>query len=344
MPHLNEQSDPPPHGSRDDRLITPETEAALGRLGELDNTPLDSYAETHRFARASDLFSFLQMWPLAEQRWAFRGQENERWTLEPSLERLARSYKDVRADGEAYALRTFKRRAHHYLRHVPDEQDELEWLALMRHHGAPTRLLDWTRSPYVAAFFATSEANEDDSSAIWAIDIEAIKREATEMLVEAGSVSRPSDTDFSFSHRGIFNGVVMSKTHPAIVVPVQPFKTNERMISQQGLFLCPNSLRFPGFEIGLKQVLESNRDRSRDVCLKEFPNQKPGDYRTYQLFKLIISPSARREVLRELHRMNINYATLFPGLDGFALSLKTILTTGSIWDGILSRGVIDSEI
>jgi hypothetical protein len=164
------------------------------------------------------------------------------------------------------------------------------------------------------------------------------------MLVEAGSMDRPSDSNFSFSRRDVFNGVVMSKTHPAVVVPVQPFKTNERVTSQQGLFLCPNSMSFPGFEVGLKQVLESYRDSSRDVLLKEFPNKNPDDHRTYQLFKLVISPSARRDVLKELHRMNINYATLFPGLDGFARSLKTILTMRSISDGILGQGVIDSEI
>jgi FRG domain-containing protein len=174
LPYANEQSDPPAQESGDDRLITPQTEASLRRLGELYNTPLDSYAEIHSFAHASDLFSFLQTWPLADQCWAFRGQENERWTLEPSLERLAHCYKDITADDEMYALRAFKRRAHHYLRDLPGKRDELEWLALLRHHGAPTRLLDWTRSPYVAAFFATAEANDKYNSAIWAIDIDAI--------------------------------------------------------------------------------------------------------------------------------------------------------------------------
>ena len=37
------------------------------------------------------------------------------------------------------------------------DDNRLEWLALMQHYGAPTRLLDFTRSPYVACFFALEE-------------------------------------------------------------------------------------------------------------------------------------------------------------------------------------------
>lgn len=57
----------------------------------------------------------------------------------------------------------------------------LEILALAQHHGVPTRLLDWSKRSYVAAYFAASSALEnrkkwkpDDSLAVWALDIERI--------------------------------------------------------------------------------------------------------------------------------------------------------------------------
>ena len=165
------------------------------------------------------------------------------------------------------------------------------------------------------------------------------------MLVEAGSMQRPPDRGFSFSDKGVFKEVLMKKTVPAVVVPLQPFRTNERVTSQQGLFLCPNShSRFPGFEIALKQTLASERERTRQLLTKELPSRSPEEPTPACLYKLLISPTVRSSVLKELHRMNINSATLFPGLDGFVRSLGTTLTFASELDGILWSGTFDPEI
>lgn len=53
----------------------------------------------------------------------------------------------------------------------------LEGLALAQHHGVPTRLLDFTRSPYVAAWFATQKADANDvgACAVWAFDMEHLR-------------------------------------------------------------------------------------------------------------------------------------------------------------------------
>jgi len=206
----------------------------------------------------------------------------------------------------------------HYL---PGEKEELEWMSLMRHHGAPTRLLDWTRSPYVAAFFAVEEATDDIQSAIWAIDTEAIRTEAIHLLSESGVIDQPERSNFSFSDPDVFDRVFLHDTTPAVVAPVQPLRTNERAISQQGLFLCPNTSVW-GFELGLKQVLKSAREKDEARCRENHGDVSSPD----RLFKLCIKPNARTDLLRELHRMNINYTTLFPGLDGFARSLRTNIT------------------
>jgi hypothetical protein len=123
--------------------------------------------------------------------------------------------------------------------------------------------------------------------------------------------------------------VFLHETIPAIVAPVQPLRTNERAISQQGLFLCPNSARW-GFEFGLKQVLKSAREVDAAWCRENnLEVTSP-----HQLFKLCIAPNARVELLRELHRMNVNFATLFPGLDGFARSLGTNITVSGLGNKI----------
>jgi hypothetical protein len=81
------------------------------------------------------------------------------------------------AEQEERILRIFKRKAVHFVEEVPDRQDDFEWLALMQDHGAPTRLLDFTWSPYVAAFFALH--NTTGEGVIWAcnpFEIEKNKR------------------------------------------------------------------------------------------------------------------------------------------------------------------------
>jgi hypothetical protein len=318
--------------------LTAEEEAGMRQLGKLNLTPLSDFTNEITIASASDLFSRFQEWPLSEQCWGFRGHSDAAWALEPLLERLKRQYEDaVRTDAEEYAITAFKRRAHHYTSSLPNEEDDLEWLALMRHHGAPTRLLDWTTSPYVAAFFAATEARKDQAFAIWAIDLQAIRSEAVELLAGSGNLLLPTANEranFSFSDRDSFRTVFMHKTHPAIVAPVQPFRTNQRVTSQQALFLCANSIW--GFELGLKQVLWSDRDR-----LAQTPEEDGGGVRE-RLYKIVVAPAARTEVLRELHRMNINYATLFPGLDGFSRSLATNITISS--DVIFGGGDVDFRI
>jgi hypothetical protein len=325
-PPETEKAEPLPLPEEDDTppRLTPEQEAAFRSIGEINAIPLEDFATVLRFEAAWELLPYLHTGPLKEHRWAFRGQASADWKLEPSIERLQRAYFNTfKIEAEGYVRRAFKRRAHHYMQYLPGDREELEWMALMRHHGAPTRLLDWTRSPYVAAFFAIAEASEGVESAIWAIDIEAVKNEAIHMLNQSGVIAEPEKGNFSFSDPQVFDQVFLHETSPAIVAPVQPLRTNERATSQQGLFLCPNPSIW-GFEFALKQLLKSDRDRTEAWCREHEPEEEP--IKAARLFKLCIAPQARRELLRELYRMNINYATLFPGLDGFARSLGTNIT------------------
>jgi FRG domain-containing protein len=217
------------------------------------------------------------------QNWAFRGQRDASAPLFSALSRYLISFRvDPRAwpEQEERILRIFKRKAIHFLDVVPDREDDFEWLALMQDHGAPTRLLDFTWSPYVAAFFALH--NSTTEAVIWAcnpIEIEKTKR-------------------LDMTKVGSFRKYFLS-TSDNFVWLGEPYAMNRRLIAQSGTFLVPAVL-----------------DKSIEQILMDYPNPKD------TLIKFILpAEKVREEGMRELYRMNITQATLFPDLDGLARSL-----------------------
>jgi hypothetical protein len=124
--------------------------------------PLHTLAQYNRFfGRLADK-KFKE-----EEHWVFRGLSDSSYPLITTLERVHAVWQrdglidETRRELEDRLLREFKRRCHHYddVR-IPDDEDHLEWLAMMRHWGAPTRLMDWTYSYHIATFFALQNADE----------------------------------------------------------------------------------------------------------------------------------------------------------------------------------------
>ena len=92
----------------------------------------------------------------------YRGQRSREWHLTPKVGRYPR-LRSSRIEGqEQTILRLFKEKAFPHLTFIPNS--DWEWLAVAQHHGLPTRLLDWTRNPLVAAYFAVEEPHDSDDS------------------------------------------------------------------------------------------------------------------------------------------------------------------------------------
>ena len=89
--------------------------------------------------------------------WIYRGQSNSNWPIRSSLERS--SIMTNYDEGEERMLYEFKRASKYYLEQKELPTTHIDWLALLQHHGTPTRLIDFTKSPYIAAFFAFEDSN-----------------------------------------------------------------------------------------------------------------------------------------------------------------------------------------
>ncbi|QDU07323.1 FRG domain-containing protein [Gimesia aquarii] len=96
----------------------------------------------------------------------FRGHADNSasWDLRPTVHR-----KFPNTGYESALVMNFRRRALSRHPRCPDSNDQAAWLCLMQHYGVPTRLLDWTESILVAAYFAVHNSKRETDAAIWAL-------------------------------------------------------------------------------------------------------------------------------------------------------------------------------
>ena len=232
--------------------------------------------------------------------WLFRGQGAGGWPLSSSLERLDAPDKP---DAEIGLLYEFQRKAIAHLQPHLVPKDVFGWLALMQHYGAPTRLLDWTRSPYIAFFFALERPMPPATEAsLWVVDVNWIHDRVARMLNAQGKRSDEAERLIQQQQDALVEYFVRTNPFPGVAA-VEPWVFDARQAAQQSVFLCPADVR--------KSFVEN------------LAALQPLDFQR-SVIRIGLSPLLRRAALDDLHRMNVTAATLFPGLDGFGRSLQTL--------------------
>jgi hypothetical protein len=245
--------------------------------------------------------------------WLFRGLLDE-WGLCTTIERASRSWEiDLKhlAQIERRLIRDFQRKYPDAAPKPEPGDDYLWWLALMQHHGAPTRLLDWTYSPYVAAYFAFEnalKAGKGSKAAICAVNRrEWFDPESQRIVTRTLEEENCKDADFlgklKDSRPSVFEPLFMAeKPKRPFVCLLNPWRLNQRLAIQQGVFMVPVDISKPFME----------NMRGMDGW----------DNKRY-LVKYVIESDVKQteKALNDLYAMNLSSNTLYPGLDGYTRSL-----------------------
>jgi len=222
---------------------------------------------------------------------AFRGLSDARYPLETTLIRLGGDFEGI----ERHLLRNFKKYAH---RDVTEGDSFWHWLSVAQHFGLPTRLLDWTYSPFVAMHFATANIEKVDiDGVIWAVNYvkahqllparlrEALDREGANVF----TVEMLAEKVASLDDLGALG-------QEDFLLFFEPPSMEDRIVNQFAFF-----------------SIMSDPKEAVDRWLAAHP----------EIWRRIIIPAPLKwEIRDKLDQANITERVLFPGLDGLGKWLK----------------------
>jgi FRG domain len=223
---------------------------------------------------------------------AYRGRSLATEGLQTSLQRLGGEPEAL----EEPLLRSFRR----YARRSDVPYDSTwNWLALARHHGLPTRLLDWTYSPYVALHFATSALDRyGEDGVVWTLDFvqahELLPTPLQDVVRDEGAnVFTAEMIDRVARRRSEFDQLAEDDD---FVLFLEPPSFDDRIVNQYALF----------------SLMSSGRASLDEWCVQHS-----------DLVRRIVIPAALKwEVRDKLDQANITERVLFPGLDGLSRWLR----------------------
>lgn len=204
--------------------------------------------------------------------------ENKHDNLKPESTELAKT--------EDSLIDRFRKYAIPYLDREP--KTDIEWLIQGQHHGLPTRLLDWTRNPLTALFFAVNDAFEGEKEStdgiVWVL--------LNYTVLEFGR-KKIKKIDFRYNKFWVIN----------------PLQIDSRLIAQDGCFTIHEIPEDGKLIIPLDHSIESKEEIGNDIELS--------------LNEIKIDKDNKMQIMKELNILGVNDRTLFPGLDGLSKWLET---------------------
>ena len=215
----------------------------------------------------------------------YRGASDQQWDLVPSLNRVCAH--DLTLESQVF--RSFRKYGYAEL---AGYSGFWHLLPVAQHHGLPTRLLDWTYSPLVAAHFATEDtACYDRDGVIWRLDVTDFKR-----YLPAPLQNKLKDTGSNIFTIGMLEKVIPDfKQMRALddepyALFFEPSSMIDRIVNQYALFSVVSD----------PAVLLSDIIEKRKIACR----------------RIIIPREVKLEIRDKLDYINISERMIYPGLDG----------------------------
>lgn len=282
-----------------------------------------------------ELYRLASWFLSSEGRWVFRGQTKAEWGLKTTLERESDKYKGKvkvkkqfgtledflsshARSNEKEQIETFKAKVQwdHYM-----GEHLLPYLAAMQHYGLPTRLLDFTYSLFIAAYFAFENRRPRCDRAIWAIRLDPLLDHVRDTF------ARKEEAEGYKIERQILDiadGLIDPERRRTSVrygvLPLLSASTNPRLKAQNGLFLMPFSI--DGFYANLEKSLPEGLVAEPYYTERGEPCNcmSLADYMAFRsknkiaIMKIVCLANMKRNAERVFQQMNLTPERIFPDM------------------------------
>lgn len=224
-------------------------------------------------------------------RFAFRGLSDAAYPLTTTLIRLGGNYAAL----EKHLLRNFRKYAH---RSVVQRDSIWHWLSVAQHYGLPTRLMDWTYSPFAALHFATANLElYDRDGVIWGVNYLQTHELVPERLRERLDLEGANVFTVEMLSQDVGSlSELDSLTAEPFTLFFEPPSIDDRIVNQFAFF----------------SVISDPR-----IAMDEWLRARP-----FLCRRIIIPAQLKWEIRDKLDQSNLTERVLFPGLEGLTAWLK----------------------
>ena len=233
--------------------------------------------------------------------YVFRGMDVASWELLTSLQRLPKKPDTNTSVIEHSLIRSFRKYA---TAGAFDEKTEWYVLAVAQHNGLPTRVLDWTAAPLVAAHFACGDDTyKKDDGAIWCLHsgmLREINEQSNPRAASLRGISWVYDTRLLERSFADLSTLDSSHSSGPLLLLWEPPSLDSRIANQYGLLSIMNK-----------------PDESQNTFLHTQSNNNSD-----LVLRIVIEAKAKSEIRDMLDQNGISERTMFPGLPGLCDFLR----------------------